>query len=124
MLAPVAEPELAVVLRREIAAAMAARGMTGDGPGLQVEVLSSSSETTAASSEQRGERSHLRIEARVLGPDPTRVVLEADLGYLHSTDLGSGAAVRRADAQERLANELASQLVEWLAARPQGGGQP
>jgi len=116
VLAPVADAGLPEVLEREVAAALAARGMLGQGQSVQLEVIGSSSETTASGPSGRGERARLVVGVRLLGAAPAQVVLQAERAYHHSSDLGATAAEQRRQAQEALATELARQLADWLVA--------
>lgn len=121
VLAPVADSYLPELLRREVGASLAARGMLGQEQSLEIEVLDSGSEATAVGPASRAERARLVLRVRLLGPAPAQVILQAQRPYQHPTDLGFAAAEQRRQAHEALSTELAQQIADWLVVNSTEG---
>lgn len=118
VLLPVVDDGLAEALRRATVSELAARGLYGRGDRLELRLRSLDEAPAASSSVGRVEIRRLRIEARLLGPSPRELVLDAGAGYVRDGLAPMAGDLQRREANDRLARELAVQLADWVALPP------
>ena len=121
VLAPVAEPGLADALESGLGTALAERGgegRAGAGPWLEAQVLDATTEVVAVSADRRVHRVRLSVAYQLLGPAPTRLVLQGERSYVVLASDGLSAAQARADAFDALCVELSRDAAAWATQAP------
>ena len=113
----VAEAGLGKVLQSDLGAALVSRGITTEGPEVELRIWDASTSVVAVEEGRRVLRARLEVEVLVYGARPreTRLVLEQSFTAAAG---GEAGVLERTRVFEVLAQRAAEDAVDWILHAP------
>jgi hypothetical protein len=114
----VAEAGLGKVLQSDLGAALVSRGITTEGPEVELRIWDASTSVVAVEEGRRVLRARLEVEVLVYGARPreTRLVLEQS--FTAAAGGGEAGVLERTRVFEVLAQRAAEDAVDWILHAP------
>jgi hypothetical protein len=108
------QPELSELLRADLTAALARRSALGDGPLIEISVLSADTVVQATNAPAQLHRAQLVLQIQTSSAAPQSVILRGARSYPVDSSAPLAAAAARTAAMAALSEELMEDAVEWL----------